>query len=59
MVKCLHYIRNLDNLSDHFSCMYFFNVARHHIVFIFNTKRPISSVFFLVKCSIQKSLSEV
>ena len=26
--------------------MYFFNIVRHHIIFIFNTKRPISSFFF-------------
>ena len=42
----VHYIRNLDNFSASFYYMYFFNIVRDHITFIFNTKRPISSFFF-------------
>jgi hypothetical protein len=45
----VHYVGNLNNFSGSFYCVYFFNIVRHHIIFIFNTKRPISS-FFLVKC---------
>ena len=33
--------------------MYFFNITRHHIIFTFNTKQPISSVLYEV---MQKSL---
>ena len=39
----VHYAGNLNNLSASFYCMYFFNTVRHHIIFIFNTKWPISS----------------
>ena len=31
---------NLINLSASVYCMYFFNIVRHHIIFIFNTKQP-------------------
>ena len=41
----IHYVGNLNNISTSFYCMYFFNIVRHHIIFIFNTKRPISSCF--------------
>ena len=54
----LHYVGNLNNFSAPFYCMYFFNVVRHHVIFIFNTKRPISS-FFKMCCKKFESLSEV
>ena len=38
-----HYVGNLNNFSASFYCMYFFNIVRHHIVFIINTNRPIPS----------------
>ena len=50
----VHYIRNLNNFNVSFYCMHFFNIVRHRIIFILNTKRPISSSFFcevLQKCS--------
>ena len=37
-----------SNFGAPFYCMCFLNIMRHHIIFIINTKRPISS--FLVKC---------
>ena len=43
----VHYVENLNNISALFYCVYFFNIARHHITFIVNTKRPILSYFFL------------
>ena len=49
MIKCIM-SGNLNNFSASCYCMYFFNIVRHHIIFIFNTKRPISGFFFLVKC---------
>ena len=33
----VHYVGNLNNMSASFYCMYFFNIVRHHIIFIFNT----------------------
>jgi hypothetical protein len=45
----VHYIENLNNFNASFYCMHFFNIVRHHIIFTFNTKMPISSSFF-VKC---------
>jgi hypothetical protein len=42
----VHYIGNLNNFSASFYCMYFFNIVRHHVIFIFNTKRPISRFFW-------------
>ena len=55
-----HYVGNLNNLSTSFQCMYFFNIVRHHIIFIFNTKWPISSCFFgEVLQKTLESLSEV
>ena len=42
----MHYVENLNNFSTSFYCIYFFNTMRHHIIFIFNTKQPISSFFF-------------
>ena len=36
----------LYNLSASFYCVYFFNIVRHHIIFIFNTERPIPSPLF-------------
>ena len=39
-------VGNLNNFSASFYCMYFFNIVRHHIIFIFNTKQPISSFYF-------------
>jgi len=37
-----------NKFSASFYCMYFFNTVRHHIIFIFNTKRPISSSFYFL-----------
>ena len=45
----VHYVGNLNDSSASFFCMYFFNIVRQHVIFIFNTKQPISSSFF-VKC---------
>ena len=42
----MHCVGNLNNLSVSFYCMYFFNVVRHHIIFIYNTKQPISVLTF-------------
>jgi hypothetical protein len=52
MIKS-HY---LNNFSASFYCMCFFNIVTRHVIFIFNTKWPISS--FLVKCC-KTSLSGV
>ena len=41
----VHYVGNLTNFSASFHCMYFLNIARHHIIFIFNAERPISRFF--------------
>ena len=46
----VHNVENLNNSSASFYCMYFFNIVRHHVIFIFNTKRPILSFFLFVKC---------
>ena len=49
----VHYVGNLNNFSASVFCMYFFNIARHHITFMFNANRPIYQVFFFwfwVKC---------
>ena len=56
--ESMHYIGNLSNFSASFYCMYYFNIVRHHIVFIFNTNWPISSFFFnfFVGEALQKSL---
>ena len=37
----VHYVENLNHFSASFYCMYIFNIVRHHIIYIFNTKRPI------------------
>ena len=39
--------------------MYFFNIVRHHIIFIFNTKWPISRFFWWSVAKKFESLSEV
>ena len=39
----VQYVGNLNNISASFYCMHFFNIVRHHIISIFNTKRPISN----------------
>ena len=54
----VHYVVNLNNYRASFYCMYFFNIVRHHIIFISNTKRPISSLFFSEVLQ-KKVLSEV
>ena len=41
----MHYARNLNNFSASSHCTYFFNIVRHHIIFIFNAKWPISSFY--------------
>ena len=41
----MHYVGNLNNFSASFYRMYYFNIVRHHLILIFDTKWPISSVF--------------
>ena len=55
----MHYVGNLNNFSASFCCMYFFNIVRNHVIFIFNTKQPISSFFFESVAKKFESLSEV
>ena len=44
----MHYVGNLSKFLEHFFiCMYFFDIVRHRIIFVFNTKRPISSLIFV------------
>ena len=45
--RVFHYVGNLNNLTASFYCMYYFNIGRHHIIFIYNTKRPTSRVLGL------------
>ena len=40
------YVGHLNNLSASFYCMYFLNIVRHHVIFVFNTKQPISILTF-------------
>jgi hypothetical protein len=40
----------LNKFSAPCYCMYSFNIVRHHIIPKFNTKRPIASWLFFVKC---------
>ena len=55
----VHYVGNLNNFSASFHCMYFFNIVRRHSIFIFNTKRSISSFFLRSVAEKFESLSEV
>ena len=42
----VHYVGNLNTLSASSCCKNFFNIVRHRIIFILNTKRPIPSCNF-------------
>jgi hypothetical protein len=42
----VHYVRNRNYFSASFYCTCFFNIVRHHVIFIFNTKQPKSSFSF-------------
>ena len=56
----MHYVGNLNNFTTSFYYMYFFNIVRRHIIFIVNTKRPISFLFiFIFGEVLQNRLSEV
>ena len=54
----VHFVRNLNSFSASCYCMHVFNIVRRHIGLIFNTKRPISSFFFVVvvKCDYVEAL---
>ena len=55
MIKCIMQGTYII-LAHHFYRMYFFNIARHHIIFICNTRRPQVVIFCEV---LHKSLSEL
>ena len=52
----VHHVSNLNYSSASFYCMHFFNIVRHHIIFIFNAKWPISSYFF---CEVSQNKSMI
>ena len=55
-IKVHYESRNLKYFSASFYCMYSFNIVRHHIIFIFNTKGPIILLCFCFGEVLQKSL---